>query len=358
MARSLDAVDQKGGPQTRAQVLRPREIVGVPGVRGRLPMRPGELILTAAEQAKLQALGWKPGDPLPGNIAQLVAQAQQNVEHEIATTKPPQDHPVLVQPDEVDWNDLDVNKRTDLAKHLQDFKGLAEHIERAAQNRETLDELSPGMRAAVLACGGGVEVVDSRDPVKELQQRIDVAEGRKAEPVDESDLADEEAPEPTTTTEPAIPSADRAAYVVALLGDQPYCKEYTVFGAVTFVFRKPTTAASEQLIGQLAKDLRSGQLDNESFYRTAALYRMAICLDSAAWGGRRTAIGTVVDDLLADANVAEPFVAALEQLQRLAPLDREPIWRAARDASRKFNDLTDALDAAAADADFWTAIGI
>src|SRR3974390_1794661 len=103
-------------PVLRPSVIKPRDIKNVPGVRGKLPLQPGEIIITEYEKKKLAKFGWKEGDPLPGNIAELMSRAQQDVADDLRTAQPFKDRPIFKAPEPVDINDLTDEKRADLQK--------------------------------------------------------------------------------------------------------------------------------------------------------------------------------------------------------------------------------------------------
>ena len=370
-------------------VLKPRQIKGVPGVHGTLPLQPGEVVLTKNEKEKLKKFGWKEGDPLPGNIADLMAKAQREVADDIRTAKPFKDHPVLKVPEPIDISSLSDEKRTELEGYLHQFKAMAPQIEAAAKNQSNIASLPPEIQQAIRDAGGGVEVVDSRDeedPAQKLQRKIDEAEGRK-EPRDQVGDGLEEDDESASksidsqtgltlehkncprcnwslSTKPIDPSReDKLTYVTAILGDQLFCKEYSLYGGKMKVgFRQIATDRSDMAFHQVAHEIRVGLL-GENTYRQLMLYRLILCLNYVAIGDQAPVdFGGAVDSFLDsdddEIKKTDVLPIILNRLQKTDPLKSESIWRACREAFERFNTLVDDLDARADSPDFWSAIEV
>ena len=362
------------------QVLKPRRIKDIRGVTGTLPLQPGEIILTEHEKKKLFRFGWKEGDPLPGNIANLVSKAQREVADDLRTTKPFKNRPIFKAPEPVDIDTLSDAKRSELEGHLKQFKEMAPQIEMAMKNQQDMAGLSPEIQKAIKDAGG-IEVVDSReqdDPVNELQRKIDEAEGRK-EPRDQegTGLDEEVKPEAsptshtkcprcnwTLTNKPSEPSHDdKLKYVAAILGDQPFEKEYSLYGGKLIIsLRQLTTSRSDLVYNQTAHEIRVGLLSDNT-YRQIMLYRMILSLNRVSTGGQEPVdIGEIVDSFLEEFIDAdkqhEVMPIILKRLQTIEPLQNESIWRACYSSFEKFNALLDDLDARADNPDFWNAIEV
>jgi hypothetical protein len=388
MTKSLD-LKQEHFAQRPAQrpVLKPRNITGVPGVKGTLPLQPGEIILTEYEKSKLKKHGWKEGDPLPGNISDLMAKAQKEVADDLRTARPFKDHPTFKAPEPIDISELSQEKRSELEGYLQQFKTMAPQIEAAAKTQQDFSTLPPDIQKAIRDAGGGVEVVDSReDPVKELQRKVDEAEGRvepRAE--NQSDLDDEDEDQPkkkmesqtgltsdhskcprcnlvlgTKPVEPAV--EDKLNYVAAILGDKLFHKEYALFGGKLLLgFRQLATTRADMVFHQVAHEIRVGLL-GENTYRQVMLYRMVLSLDYVSVGGQTpVSISDAVDSFLEDpendTKSTDALPIILNRLQKIETLKSESVWRASNEAFARFNNLLDDLDARADNPDFWNAIG-
>src|SRR5579872_1519386 len=91
-------------PIARPSVIKPRTIKNVAGVSGTLPLQPGEIVITEFEKKRLAKFGWKEGDPLPGNIADLMAKAQQGAMDDLRTAQPFKNRPIFKAPEPVDIN--------------------------------------------------------------------------------------------------------------------------------------------------------------------------------------------------------------------------------------------------------------
>jgi hypothetical protein len=388
MAKSIGLTEEhtKQLP-ARHPVLRPRQIKGVAGVSGTIPLQPGEIILSEYEKKKLAKFGWKEGDPLPGNIADLMVKAKQEVADDIRTAQPFKNRPIFKAPEPIDINDLTDDKRAELQAHLAKFKELAPKIEAAARSQEHMAALPPEIQKAIRDAGG-VEVVDSRgeqsdDPVKAMQRKIDEAEGR-VEPGDSGtglEDEDEQSKEKvesqtgltsehiscprcnwTLAAKPNEPSqADKLNYVAGLLGDKLFEKGYSLYGGKLQInFRQLTTERSDMIFYQVAHEIRAGIL-GEDTYRKVMLYRMVLSIDTLALGDKEPiAIGNAVDVFMEEDNSEiKPYdmlPLVLNRLQKTEPLKNESVWRACRESFERFNTLLDDLDARADNPDFWNAI--
>lgn len=58
-------------------IVKPREIQNIPGVKGHMPLRAGEILLTPEESVRLRSFGWRPGDPIPGNLPDYIKAFQE-----------------------------------------------------------------------------------------------------------------------------------------------------------------------------------------------------------------------------------------------------------------------------------------
>lgn len=378
--------EQLKAPIGRHPVLKPRPIKGVAGVTGTLPLQPGEIILTQYEKKKLAKFGWKEGDPLPGNIADLVAKAKAEVAEDIRTAQPFKNRPIFKAPEPVDINDLSQERQDELKGYLQQFKDMAPQIEAASKNQEHMASLPPEIQKAIRDAGG-VEVIDSRgeatdDPAKVLQKKIDEAEGRITPRDDEgTGLEEDDEPEKKASqtgldvshshcprcnlllsSKPIEPSQeDKLNYVACILGDKLFEKVYSLYGnKLLLAFRQLNTERSDMVFHQVAHEIRAGLLGEDS-YRQIMLYRMVLSLNHISIGGKEPIdIGGAVDSFIdePDENTkrTDLLPIMLARLQKTEPLKSESIWRACREAFERFNTLLDDLDARADNPDFWNAI--
>jgi hypothetical protein len=386
--------EQLNQPLTQPhQILKPRTVTNIPGVKGSLPMRPGEVILTDGEKKKLAAFGWKEGDPLPGNIAMLVSKAQKEVEDDIRTAKPFKDKPIFKAPEPVDISTLSKEKQNELSKYLQQFKEMAPQIEAAARSQEHMATLPPNIQKAIRDASG-VEVVDSRqseNPAADLQRRINEAEGRVAS-TQEKELADEVEEKPvfsdsetglnsahdkcprcnwTVSAKMRLPSRDDALlYVAAMLGDRRFEKEYSLYGGkLTVRFRQLSSSLSDRIFHQVAHEIRKGEVTDDG-YTQLMRYRMILCLSTISIGSQEPLnIADAIDAHLEDEenrkrefpdtyNKYDALPVFVSSLQKIAPLNNLSVWRACRETFTEFNDILDELDSRADNPDFWKAIGV
>lgn len=372
--------EQMKSPPARHNVLKPRVISNIPGVTGTLPLQPGEVILTEREKKKLSKFGWKEGDPLPGNIADLMARARTESLDELRTARPFKNKPVFQAPEPVDIKDLTEAKRVELTTHLQKFKEMAPQIEAAVKSQQHMASLPPEIQKA-LKDAGGVEVVDSRgepeDTAKEFQRRIDEAEGRRQPREEDGTGLEEEEKKPEEekpahsescprcnwklAEKPPEPAKeDKLNYVAAILGDKTFEKTYELFGGKLKVgFKQLTTSLSDMIFDQVAHEVRMGITDNG--YRRIMLYRMTLALNTITVGDAApievaSAIGDFINEDDQEVGKHDVLPLIVNRLQQTEPLNKESVWRACRECFDRFNNLLDDLDARADNPDFWNAI--
>lgn len=368
-------------PIPRHPVIKPRA-ANVPGVKGTLPLRPGEVILTEFEKRKLARFGWKEGDPLPGNITELMAKEKRGVTDDLRTAQPFKNKQIFKAPEPIDISELSDERQAELQAHLQKFKEMAPQIEAAARNQDHIATLPPDIQKAIRE-SGGVEVVDSSepssDPIKAMQRKIDIAEGR-VEADDGTGLEEDDEPkQPESQTgldvdrtkcprcnwdlsfKPIEPStADKQVYVACILGDKLFEKPYSLFGGKLVVgFRQLTTTRSDMVFYQIAHEIRSNLLGEDS-YRKVMLYRMCLAINHITVGNHKpvdvgNAVDAFVEEEASETKIGDLLPIILSRLQQTELLKSESVWRAVREAFGRFNTLLDDLDARADNPDFWNA---
>lgn len=344
-------------------VITPRSIEGIPGVKGKLPLRAGEVVLTPTEARKLDSMGWAKGDPIPGDLAarfkQESVQIRREIDDEIRNTPVvPLDTPRTVIPPEVDINSLDSTKRAEIEEYLKNFKKVAPQINQSVKLREDMGQISPSVQKAIVALEDeGIELVDSRvkkaivgDTAESFQRKIDAAEGKvdTNQPIEDLPVSN-------------IPYDDKVRYLTAIMAGQRFNKTYYLFGdKLTLTFTQLSSKYSEMIMKQLAFAARSNKLLADEGIRLGYLYRMLLSLDSITLYGETTNVSQAVTDFFNDMHGDTEDPTALPELvvfaQNAPPLNNESLWRICQDCHKKFNALIESLEAEADNSDFWQGI--
>lgn len=371
-------------PQVPA-IIKPREITNIPGVKGQLPLRAGEVILTSDEVARLKKFGWKPGDPIPGNLPEYVKafeqarkQLPEEVMEEIRTTlsAPPGTEPTKI-PQPIDISQLDDKHRAEIEGYLNEFKTRAPQIEAAVRARQGMDKIAPSVQKAIVAHENeGVEVYDSRTDQKEkefvdsalgtqfsssqnLQRKIDEAEGK---------IPKKDAPPPVEEKEDPIDYADKVGYLISIMAMKPFRKVYNLFnGRIQLMYRQLTTEQAEMVLTQTSHSVRVGMMDDVENIQLGHLYWALLSIESVSFQGEKTEISEVVDDYIKQWKNSDsdneheqptPLPELAEMMRKAPPLHNVSVWRAVQNCHTKFNKLVETMEAKADDPDFWRGIGV
>jgi len=367
-------------------VVKPREIKGVQGVRGTMPLRAGEVVLTPDEANRLRAMGWQPGDPIPGDLPEHI-KAQMNVEKKLInseirnTMAVPPDTPRTKIAEPIDINDLDATKRAEIEGYLAEFKKVAPQIENAIKAREKMSKATPSVQKAIVAAEReGIELVDSRKEkeavgkslygedfvtVEDIQRKIDIVEGRVPndgiKDIDELDDEEELVATPDQGKDAiVIDYTDKVNYVVAIMSGKPFRKLYNLLGGrLQITFKQPSTMQSEMVMTQIVQSSRSGLTDQAENLRAGYSYRTLLSLDSISLDGSIWEFSDYVNDYI-DENIDKILPTPLPQLVKnmcnIAPFTSETVWHLCHEYSRKFAELIDKLESKADDPNFWDGI--
>lgn len=362
-------------------VLKPRTTTA-PGLKGSMPLKPGEIILTEREKVKLRQMGWKDGDPLPGDFGKFVSMAQQEVSDELRAAKPPQ-HLKSKIPATIDISQLDSTRQAELSRYLQQFKEMAPNLEAAATANSRFEELTPAAQKAMKDAGAGIEVVDSRDPVQGMQRLVDEAEGRLPadKTAENSDLDEDDEPtapasSPTGAVGPPLicqrcghqhsnpvkepDQGDVMAYAMAILGGQSFRKSYDLLGGkVSVVFKQPDTNLADMALTQVAREKRHELLGEGESLRKLMIYRMLMSLESVTVGNESYQLGQDITAFMSEPckNGDQNSIAELERrIISQPPFQNESIWRMCRMVYERFDELLGILDTRAEEPGFWSAI--
>lgn len=357
-----------------------------PGV-GTLPFKPGSIFLTQDEQVKLRKLGWKPGDPIPPNLAQALKAEMKAVQSDIDESLPvdPSTPPVKVPP-AVDIDSLPPERQQALRDFMAQYKVNQEAVA-AGDDTAMLDFLpaDPSIRQAMAQVqqAGQVQVTDSRTkdrgtiiggPPKEAPPAPPAAAAAPAKAETPAGLAGGSPPAlkcPHCDRRLADPvdlvpdETDKMTYVQSIGFGMRFKKAFAFFGGKVHVtFKSLAINEAELCVTQLAYDQRDGKIVS---YDQAAMvlldYRLALMVDSIKVGDEFLELPEDLADWQVDGDqvASNPpqtkLPKILEYMQTRTPLKREALWRIVGQESQRFHRLSEYLEKRAPDPDFWKPIG-
>lgn len=366
------------------QVLRPRL-----GGKQRLPTgRPGDIVISPEEEAKLRAIGWKPGMMIPGHLGELIQKAQgdvQNAKNEFKAARPPMTQTRAHIGRVEDLSTLEGARRQEIERALEQFQTLGPQLEAATESGQDMAQLSPAVQAA-LRKSGGVEVTDSRlrHPVADdFQRRIDIAEGKIAptqgeDTVDFGLLSDEgdvhvDQPQAKVTAAPykgatlstdTLSMDDKLTYEATVLGGLPFKKQYRLLGGkLILTFQELSTGLGEMAFSQVCRDSRIGTIGTYDMPRQLMLYRAMLALEKITVNGETTELLGSYLNFLDEAksnelDVPEGAISALFKATiQSYPLNNESIWRLVKSTYEQFDKVLGELEKWAQDPNFGDAAG-
>ncbi len=358
-------------PPPPAEGFRQRTIPGL----GTVPLKPGE-VMVASELQDLIPLGWQPGDPVPPGLSDELARARSDAVADAASGQfrgAGNQPPPLRVPQSVPIESLPADKQAALRQMLADYRDSGAGTA-AAPSPELAPGVAQAIRNAAAPPTGGFAVFDSRkaSPPPATGPSPSVAAGvpppvateggEGANPLKDCphcgwDLALPAATEPS--------QSDKAGFVIAVLGGQPFVKEYSLFGGRLLVtLRQLLATGSDMVRQQLSADQRDGRILNlNDLLQLGADYRTALTLSTIRSDSGNTNVAKAVDELLADPSEiwgngdATILPALVKQLKAQPALSAASAWNAIAACTERFNALVISLENRADSPDFWGAVG-
>lgn len=361
-----------------------------------LPFVPGNIILGDRERRDLQVLGYKEGDPLPGNLPQLIANAKEAAAQELneALAATSQRRQTFKAPREIPLDQLPPEHLQTLKKAMEDAKKRIDYAELYREEMAAMARLDPSVRRTIMAArgqdNGGLHLPEAAED--------DAPEPQPAAKQPRPRSLPEPAPQPQPAAEkpahehkencphcnwkldqpdPTEPSAGDLLAYVAAWGEQPFVKCYEFFGGrLRVTLRDPSIRHTELVYTQLTLDSKSGQLVSvDDFWRRLNDYRLVVSLDSLYVNGKTIRFGDELDRFIKEEPAPTQEVydgngvmtrvlagdtalpQALETLMETPPLQSETIWRICLTACQRFAALVKKIEARSEDPDFLKAIG-
>lgn len=352
------------------------------GVKGRPPIpknvpvfTPDPAALTEAERQTLQAVGWKPGEEITGNVTDLIAavRAENDSEKEGEFARLAASGRPAVAFDPVDESALSPEQQAEVRRRMAETIAAGK---RAAQ-----------VKADLTATAGMPDAVKAALRVAEAPAGIEVEDDRagRAGPPDPT------APAPRADTglapshpgncphcgwDQAVPDdagvtpGDKTTFLHAVLGEKPFTKDYPLYGGqVTVTFRTLTAQEIDTVFAQVFHEKKKGEIVTDmDFYEKVNRYRLYLQVqtvrsnafqhDFPAGFTTRTNPGADSHyELPANLPEGETGLRLVEEHVRGAALKTETMTRTVTLASRTFNRVVAKLEAFADNPDFWHATG-
>lgn len=360
----------------------------MPG-QGIPPLQPGTVRkVTAAEANVLMEAGWKDGEPIPGNFAEVRQALLDEQRRETETLLPvaPDTPPlsVRIQPIET----LSPERREYLRKAMQEVQEAA----RAIPAAEVM--AVPGLDAALRTAGettaptgpqsagrflGQTVTTDRKQPTQFQVDHAPQNLNNVIEPQPEKFNSVIEPPAETPAghnvlkhcpncdfdlakTDPVEPTReDKLNFLVALEGMTRFRKEYPLLdGNYRVIFRQPTTAESHTVFEQLSSEFQDGTLTEQGAYFAQVLnYRLVLSLEAIETPKGRRAV-PLLEDVVVDApKPGAPKKTALPELYaylRESVLPNEAMFHIVIKAFQDFQRIVDRMEANWNNPDFYKGI--
>jgi hypothetical protein len=359
-----------------------------PGVTGQMPMPTGVAVqpasLTPMERESLQKLGWKEGDAIPGNLPELLQEAQQQnlaAASDLAHMPPPGD-PSVVPPLRVP----DMQNLEDLTPEHQDRIRQALDQAQVDVNRppDSFEPAGPGVQdAATGIVHRSVNV--QQTPVVDDRSSATNASGipkgiNDPPPTAQPQAAPQpEAPVQPQTAAPVKPAkcphcewdlslpddikiteADKRSFMQAILGSLPWQKTYSLLGdQLVLVIRQLNAAEVDACYSQTYHEQRKGAIENRmDFWEKINRYRMVLQLVSFRSGENLITMPESIEGWGGADETTEPTI--LPQIMQAVNADvlkSESLHRIVRSTVAEFNRLSAKLEVMVTRSDFWKATG-
>lgn len=270
----------------------------VPGVTsGRPPLPTGKAVvrgnpvrLTEQERRQLEHIGWKEGQPIPQNMARIIAEAEADAEADVAEAakRPPVDPSTPpLEVETVQIGSLPPEKQDEYQGKIQ--QALAEEAAaQAQQERQQQTAATPEVARKVMSARQLPETEPAKPKTKAVNpkaaQQTEPSQPRSREPLEESvapvdfcphckwDLSLPDIPEPDY--------ADRQLFLQSLLGLKPFVKDYDLVGGqIKITFRTLTRGEIDAIYSQAFREQQDGKIVTpQDFYERVNRLRLMLQL--------------------------------------------------------------------------------
>ncbi len=239
---------------------------------GQMPLPSGVPIplskdkLLKREVAILEQAGWKDGDPVPSNIADIIKQVrveQSNIPLPVSPDTPP-----LQMPEVKDVSEMPAGWQTAVAESLK----LARE---QAQTGVDFKDLHPSVQRAIESSAGKANFEIEDDQAATTAEKKASTGSRPERTHCQRCGHDLSVPDEVVVTE-----MDKQSYIAAWCGGKPFVKSYEVLGgAAVLTFRDLSLTENDMCYEQAAIDRDLGRLAQPTdFWDTVSEYRLALSL--------------------------------------------------------------------------------
>ena len=384
----------------------------LPG-EGRPPLPMGAVQMSDYTRKQLEAIGWKDGMHIPGDLGQRIQEIQAEVAKERGEAKlemPPGWVPP--RPKLVDISELPEKHQQELRQYMSEYQQqMAAEAAAEAAEQEIESKIPPGtdpttaaaMRTNLMAAqvanatrGTGMRMIDDGPPLP--SSLPPVPEGKTLGGVTNISPVFEQIEAAKKMTEAATPAAeppphdhavetgtampvtncprclwnlklpfdatptkrDKETYLAAMLGVTRFVKKVPLFGGhASVTFRSLTTKEANMVSRQLGYDLRAGRIrEDGEFWGDLMAYRLALSLQQFVTDQHVAIDVPAINDIPYTANPDEdetPLVPMVKYINEEV-LNTESLRRVVGMEHRQFQRLVEALEAASSDPDFWEGI--
>lgn len=368
-----------------------------------MPLESGKVYMTDMVRKNLEAVGWKDGDPIPGDLGVKLREIQQELIKEQETAKL-QDSPLAtnwkpVQASFVNIVDLPPEKQAEIRSYLQEYKDeMTTQAELEKQNDE-IEQQIPGSIQGEQRTIMRDQIVQSR-AAQTLRARRQ-AEGTQIESVIIDDREEEPPVAPTASppvTAPVAPPTaaseppsagvpehtncqrcnwpldksfdveptreDKEGFLAAILGLGRFVKQYALLGGnLVLSLRSLSSKESAMIQQQMGILLRNGEIAGDGAYWAHMIeYRMVLSVATITVGGNIVYNVPDIEQWDKDHPPTKDDTINATPIPRLCEFfykvgaPQEMIRRIIGQEHAKFQRLVEALEAMTSVSDFWQGI--
>jgi hypothetical protein len=342
--------------------------------------------LTDAEREKLGDIGWVEGEPIPDNMADLIAAAEANAQAEVTGPLPlpvsPDTPPVTIDPTPIE--DLPQAKQTELRKHMDAALSEAADNAATAQQNAAVGAQSDSARKVVSAAMSPQNLGEAGEPDRPATRTVpDVgfdAQTQAEELAAKAETIEEKIPElppgpshcPHCSWDMARldieppDQIDRMSFLQSLLGAKPYTKRISLLGDKFHLTLRTLTASEADLaFAQAYTDRDNNEFMSElDFWEKVNRYRLYLQIVKVERDGRGVDDFPDGLDKTSNPNAEEHWkfpegttqpLKLVEQHMQSKILTTEHLSRILQVEVNRFNQQVSKMEAMVDNTDFWKA---
>lgn len=330
--------------------------------QNRMPLPVGGVMrvnsLLPEEEAVLVPAGWKAGDPIPENMADILADMSENVKSAVADEEESLEFPeipVLVMPDEVPLESLprehqEATQKAIAAALAGAKVAAAQRDEQSLLDRELQSgQIAGSVAAAVKAAGSAGDDIPIVNDLEEPKHTESVANGlpcrRCGHPAGQA-------------CEIEVTDQDKFEFVQSMLGLQPFRKTVEILGGrLKLTIRTLTPEELELVWKQVYSDYRNGQLQNQlDENERLRAYTTALRITAITGLAQRVTIPQTLAEWRTVVKATDESLIAAIWKQFRAIVPTESMYRLFTTAAADFTKLVLKLEANSTNPDFFKAV--